>query len=64
MSKEDGARQVVGPCGKSERERGRGREERTNEDRSQDLPLWESTNHEAATPAIADLHCDFVVGII
>lgn len=46
------------------RERGRGREERTNEDRSQDLPLWESTNHEAATPTIADLDCDFVVGIV
>lgn len=46
------------------RERGRGREERTNEERSQDLPLWESTNHETATPTIADLDCDFVVGIV
>lgn len=61
MSKEDGARQVVGPCGKSERERGRGREDRISEERSQDLPLWESTNHETATATIADLDCDFVV---
>lgn len=61
MSKEDGARQVVGPCGKSERERGRGREERTSKKRSQDLPLWESTNQETATPTIADLDCDFVI---
>lgn len=61
MSKEDGARQVVGPCGKSERERGRGREERTSKERSQDLPLWESTNQETATPTIADLDCDFVI---
>lgn len=61
MSKEDGARQVAGPCGKSERERGRGREERTSKERSQDLPLWESTNQETATPTIADLDCDFVI---
>lgn len=61
MSKEDGARQVVGPCGKSERERGRGREERTSKERSQDLPLWESTNQQTATPTIADLDCDFVI---
>lgn len=61
MSKEDGARQVVGPCGKSERERGRGREERTSKKRSQDLPPWESTNQETATPTIADLDCDFVI---
>lgn len=61
MSKEDGARQVVGPCGKSERERGRGREERTSKERSQDLPLWESTNQETATPTIADLDCDFLI---
>lgn len=61
MSKEDGARQVVGPCGKSERDRGRGREERTSKERSQDLPLWESTNQETATPTIADLDCDFVI---
>lgn len=43
------------------RERGRGREERTSEEMSQDLPLWESTNHEKATPTIADLDGDFVV---
>lgn len=46
------------------RERGRGREERTNEERSQDLPLWESTNHEIAIPTTADLDCDFAVRIV
>lgn len=61
MSK-DGTRQVVGPCGNSERERQEGREKKGLVRRvSQDLPLWESTNHKTATPTIADLDCDFVV---
>lgn len=44
-----------------ERARGRGREERPSKERSQDLPLWKSTNHETATPTIVALDCDFVV---
>lgn len=44
------------------KEGGRGREERTSRERNQDLPLWESTNHEigTATPTTAALDFDFV----
>lgn len=45
------------------RERGEG-EEKKGLVRSQDLPLWELTNHETATATIADLDCDFVVWIV
>lgn len=45
------------------RKRGRGRKEKTSRERNQDLPLWESTNHEigTASPTTAALDCDFVV---
>lgn len=45
------------------KERKRGRKEKTSRERNQDLPLWESTNHEIGTtsPTTAALDCDFVV---